>query len=101
MSNGGRDSKGIAGSVRRRDRSPYPRRTYSPWWRKLGLVKIVKPAYRIRTVAVPINRIDPRLVSVGPSNEGNAIQPPMSQSSFHFPEERNAARVHAHVPCAG
>src|SRR5215213_1493928 len=58
-SSGGRSSISTAGLVTRREVRPYPRCTWSPACKKFGSVKIVKPAYRIMTVAVPTKKIEP------------------------------------------
>src|SRR5919107_3067332 len=59
-SSAGRSSISTAGFVTRREVRPYPRCTWSPACKKLGSVRIVIPAYRITTVAVPTKKMEPR-----------------------------------------
>ncbi len=63
---------------------------------KVGSVRIVKPAKRIRTVAFPINNTDPELKLAG-ADEDEAVVDVESVNSFVMPT--NVIQNHLHSYC--
>jgi hypothetical protein len=52
---------------------------------KVGSVRIVKPAKRMRTVAFPINNTDPELGLTGADDEDDEVVDVESVNSFVMP----------------
>ena len=64
---------------------------------KVGSVRIVKPAKRIRTVAFPIKSIDPELELAEADDEDDAVVDVESVNSFVMPT--NVIQNHLHSHC--
>jgi hypothetical protein len=64
---------------------------------KVGSVRIVKPANRMRTVAFPIKSIDPELELAEADDEDEAVVDVESVNSFVMPT--NVIQNHLHSHC--
>jgi hypothetical protein len=64
---------------------------------KVGSVRIVKPANRMRTVAFPIKSIDPELELAEADDEDDAVVDVESVNSFVMPT--NVIQNHLHSHC--
>ena len=64
---------------------------------KVGSVRILKPANRMRTVAFPIKSIDPELELAEADDEDDAVVDVESVNSFVMPT--NVIQNHLHSHC--
>ena len=64
---------------------------------KVGSVRIVKPAIRMRTVAFPIKSIDPELELAEADDEDDAVVDVESVNSFVMPT--NVIQIYLHSHC--